>query len=356
MGSERLGVAAVVLFLSASACARAPSTRDAGSDAGGSLDRDDASTRDDGAARPHTVVIDPSEKSWFLSTWGSSSDDRYAAGGTPEEGRIYHFDGKSWTRETLPTDTPLVNWVFGFGPSDVFAVTNAGGVLHFDGDAWTADDTPTNEDLWGVWGAARDDLWAVGGSGSRQAQATLLHYDGENWSEVPTEIDRPGVHAYFKVWGTSARNVYVVGQNGVMQHFNGTSWTELNVGASDDLIALWGTGPKNIVAVGGRSSAIVSRFDGDEWTTKTLFATPGANGIWMRNNRTAHLALTKGYLARLDLESLEVALDPSDEFLDFHAVFGTSDGVLTAVGLNAEASLTHSYEGLVVERDLEASE
>src|SRR5690606_17151491 len=136
------------------------------------------------------------------------------------------FDGREWAEVVLPDETRLVNWLHGFAPDDIFAVTNEGGALHFDGNEWQAMATPTTENLWGIWGAAPDALWAVGGSGETGAKATRLFFDGEAWAEVETSIERPGVRAYFKVWGTAEDNIYIVGQNGVMQHFDGENWTE----------------------------------------------------------------------------------------------------------------------------------
>ena len=89
----------------------------------------------------------------------------------------------------------------------------------------------------------------------------VLHYDGEQWSLAPIpELERPGVRAFFKVWGSGPDDIYAVGQNGAVLHWNGTEFTELGVGVSQDLIGIWGTGPDDVTVVGGRGTAELAHF------------------------------------------------------------------------------------------------
>ena len=78
---------------------------------------------------------------------------------------------------------PLLVWVFGFGPGDVYAVGVGGGVIHYDGVQWTRLDPGTDEDLWGVWGKAPNDIWIVGGNVG-QGEPVILHFDGREWKKA----------------------------------------------------------------------------------------------------------------------------------------------------------------------------
>ena len=184
-----------------------------------------------------TDAFDASDLGWFLSTWGPSADDLYAVGGSLDDGLMMHYDGATWSEVAAIGDVPLLNWVHGLAADDIFVVGNGGTALHWDGALWTPMDTPTEEDLWGVWAAAPDDVYAVGGRGLATAEATILHYDGTAWSavEVP-ELMRPNVFAFFMVWGSAADDVWVVGQRGAVLHYDGTEWTEQLVGTSEDVI------------------------------------------------------------------------------------------------------------------------
>lgn len=312
---------------------------------------------DGGGPTSWAPTFDAASAGWLLNTWGPSPDDLYAVGGTAAKGAVMHFDGTRWSPVTLGVDTPLLNWSFGFGAKDVTIVGAAGTVLHWDGQAWTKQAAPTTQDLWGVWGAAPDDLWAVGGGGLAAGQATLLHYDGATWtSQVLPALQRPNVWQLLKVWGTSAENVYVVGQRGVVLHFSAGAWKEELVGASDDLVSLWGTGPDHIVAVGGRSNGIASVWNGTSWHTESLAPLPGLNGVWMRTPGKAHIAGAYGTLGVLDLATLQVTTADPGTKLDFHSVFGDTQGHLYAVGGNLASANPATYVGLAYTRVLGAEE
>ena len=290
---------------------------------------------------------------WLLSAWAPrGSDQAYAVGGTEDEGLAMRHDGETWERVEFGLEVPLLTWAWGFGDNDVTMVGNEGTIIHYDGDDWTVQPAPTDQNLWGVWGDSPDDLWAVGGRGHDAGEATLLHYDGESWEswEVP-DLERGNVFAFFKVWGTSSDNVYVVGQSGAVLHYDGDDWSELQVGASDDLISLWGTGPDNIVAVGGRNSGVVSVFDGNEWRSGTLPRFPGLNGIWMNEPDRAYAVGVFGTILELDLPSLDVRDETYDTLLDFHGVFGTDQRLIT-VGGNFTRTVP-PYDGIALWRILD---
>lgn len=293
---------------------------------------------------------------WVMNIWGPAPDDLFAVGGAIDQGRILHYDGADATEMTIPSGVPLVNWTFGFGPSDIHAVGNEGTLLHYDGNAWSQVTSPTDQDLWGVWGAASDDVWAVGGTARRAdiAEATLLHYDGSAWSlAVVPPLTPANVAALFKVWGSGPNDVYAVGDVGTVIHYDGTTWSELLVGASDDLVAVWGTGPDNVVAVGGRGNGIVSHWNGSAWRTEFVTPLPGLNGVWIRDPDHAHIVGIRGTVATLDLRTFEFEVEPVDEGRDFHAIFGPGEYVV-AVGGNL--SNPASPEGIAHRRDLASNE
>jgi hypothetical protein len=281
-------------------------------------------------------AFDATETGWLMNAWGPSADEIYAVGGSLEAGTIVRYDGERWRELELPVEVPLLNWAWGFGSDDVHVVGNGGTILHWDGSAWSLVESPTDQDLWGVWGAAPDDVWAVGGT-PRIPDATrpvVIHFDGAAWTEVDLpELMRDAVDSFFKVWGSGPDDVYVVGDKGIVMHWDGAAWEELFVGAADDLVSIWGTGPDDIVAVGGRSNGIVARWDGTEWRSEFLTPLPGMNGVWMREPGVAHIVGLRGTLATLDAETLEVTEQPVDEVRDFHAIFGV-DGEVVAVGGN----------------------
>lgn len=301
------------------------------------------------------AAFDATSTGWLLSVWGSSARDLYVVGGAPDAAAVRHFDGTAWSPVDVGASVPLLNWVFGFGPNDITTVGSGGTILHYNGSVWATQTTTTTEDLWGVWGAAPDDLWAVGGRGREAGQETILHYDGQAWTKIPTPtLTRPNVFAFFKVWGSAADDVYVVGQRGAVLHYDGQTWTEQLVGASEDLISVWGTSKDEVVVVGGRNNGQIAVWNGQQWRHNSLAPLPGINGVWTQTPGFAHIVGVGGTLATINLETFDyVAAPPLDlkSTQDFHAIFGDAGGTVTAVGGNF-IQTTGPYEGIAYQRPL----
>src|SRR6185369_3662252 len=103
-------------------------------------------------------------------------------------------------------------------------------------------------DLEAVWGAASDDVWAVGDGG------TVLHWDGTGWAQVaptPTadatsatkaNTDAPEPGALRGVHGDAAgapATVWVVGDGGVARVFDGKRWQIADADARLTLSGVW---------------------------------------------------------------------------------------------------------------------
>lgn len=302
-------------------------------------------------------AFDAHDVGWLLNVAAVAPSDVWAVGGSPDTGAARHYDGSSWSEVALPSGTPLLNWAMPFASDDVIVVGNAGTVLVWDGASFTREESGTTENLWGVWGASRDDVWAVGGSGFEGSAPTVIHFDGTSWSPATLPaIERANVFAFFKVWGSSADDVWVVGQRGVVLHFDGLVWTEEFVGASDDLIAVWGTGPDHVVMVGGRSNGIVVTWDGTSFVTSNLAPLPGLNGVWLDDERMFHVAGVEGTLATIETPSLVWHDDTLPlTRLAYHSITGDASGRLWAVG-GSLSSVSAPFIGIASTRPRAASE
>jgi hypothetical protein len=274
----------------------------------------------------------------FMSVWGPAPTEVYAVGGQPRlgegsgDGVAFRFDGTAWSELDIP-EGPMLNWVHGT-QGTVWMVGEAGRYVRLDGgEVAESGDVGVDVPLWGVWAAAPDDVWAVGGNArARDGLAAVFHYDGADWSQVALpELDRPGVAALFKVWGTSPDNVFAVGMVGAIVRWDGTAWTQLPSGVGDDLVSLWGRGPDDVVAVGGRGNGVLGRWDGAAFTFERLPGVPGLNGSWMASDGTVLTGGVGGRVLRVDagfeFERLETPVTNP-----IHAVFGFDSGPFFAVG------------------------
>jgi hypothetical protein len=296
-------------------------------------------------------AFDANDTGWLLSLWGPSPDELYAVGGDnqPSRGVVMRRNGEVWSEVELGVEVPLLNWVTGFGADDVIFVGDGGTIVRGDGETWSVQESPTEQDLWGVWGSAPDDVWAVGGVPFPGGAPTIVRFDGEAWTlvETPT-LTRENVFAFFKVWGSGPDDVWVVGQRGVVLRWDGATWTELDAGVTVDLISVWGTGPGRVAMVGGRGSGWIATWNGTELRSVQPPALPGLNGVWMQGD-AIHVAGEQGELARFDFDTLAL----EDEFfpetnLAFHVIYGDGER-LSAVGGNFSAP-NGPFLGIAYER------
>ncbi len=121
------------------------------------------------------------------------------------------------------------------------------------------------------------------------------------------------------------------------------------------LISLWGTGPNDIVAVGGRGNGVVAAWDGSSWRSQSLAPLLGLNGIWMRNDGKAHVVGLRGTTAVLDVATFEYEEIYTDTSLDLHAIYSVGGGPLITVG-GSLASPAPPYRGVALTRPLRDGE
>lgn len=275
--------------------------------------------------------------------WGSGPDDVYVVGGFPDQGTIQHFDGTDWSEETVPT-VPILVWIYGFGPDDIWTVGAGGGVLHRSGGSWEQVDVGTTTDIWGVWGSGPQDVWMVGGN-VNTGEPLLIHYDGTGFTPValdPGQNDR-GATAVFKVFGVDGRT-FVVGQGGLMIEWDGSSWSQLPAGADadQDFVSLWGTGTDDLVAVGGRSGARVATFSGNGWETTAHTGVPGLNAVSVSAAGT-FVGGQSGFVGQWSAEAGITREDgPESTPYDLHAMWHDGENTLYAVG----GQFREPYEGV----------
>jgi hypothetical protein len=159
------------------------------------------------------------------------------------------------------------------------------------GTAPAIDDT-----LQGIWGSSADDIYVVGDSG------TIVHYDGASWSTVATGTTEQNLKA---VWGSSGNDVWTVGDRrnvgGGNYRFtivhgtdNGSTWTDLAVTSGQNLKSIWGSSATDIWAVGDawrsgssdRYTILHTTNGGTSWTNTNTVGTSTPQtlyGVWGPN-------------------------------------------------------------------------
>jgi hypothetical protein len=163
--------------------------------------------------------------------WGSSPDDVWAGS---DFAKIMHWDGTHWSvfDQTYATDG-----LWGSGARDIWGITNNAGIVkHWDGNTWSV--APAIDDLGiarGIAGTASDDVWLTGDLG----QGRILHFDGTRWTRAWSGATARAPNG---VWAHARNDAWVVGTNGLVLHWDGMTWSEVQTGTKRALIAVWGGG------------------------------------------------------------------------------------------------------------------
>ena len=91
-------------------------------------------------------------------------------------------------------------------------------ILYYDGKTW---DCIYNGGIWlnSIYGFDWNDIFVAGDNG------VILHYDGNSWTKQESNI----THSLNRIWGSSRDNVYVSGDYGTILHYNGEKWTKYNM-------------------------------------------------------------------------------------------------------------------------------
>lgn len=158
-----------------------------------------------------------SEDVILISLWGTSSTDIYALGFDNATGDLatLHYDGTDWAQMDtgLPASTTFPSNVWGSAATGIFIAGDDGLILYYDGTAWTQMDTGIYDYIDCIWGSASDDVYALSGW-----DGIIFHYDGESWTQVTIAPDSISLNG---IWGSSATNIFIVGDDGLIIHHGG---------------------------------------------------------------------------------------------------------------------------------------
>jgi len=187
---------------------------------------------------------------WSVEDVGTSNHEGVGGTGPGEVivvgwGGSWHYDGSDWSFEEPPGNVRL-NDVYVDG-SEAVAVGEDGAVVRRSGDGtWTAVTVDTTVSLHGVSGTSMDDVWGVGNDG------VVIHYDGSDWTTTTIGTSQ----ALWAVYAAESDKVCVVGSGGVARRWDGENWNDLPTGVSNNLYAVHGEDGDDLWAVGNRGAVL----------------------------------------------------------------------------------------------------
>jgi hypothetical protein len=269
------------------------------------------------------------------AVWAADSHDAWAVG---QGGAILHWDGNRWSAVAAPVSVDL-SAVSGRSPTDVWAAGAAGTLVHWDGTLWTSftwPDAGTGDALESVWVASATQAWAVGSPG-------ILQWDGTTWTPVAGMPSR-----FFGVWGAASDDVWAVGPADSVEyptgrtpsaHWDGTSWTfrkqppmmsnaDPNA-PGPDLTSVWGSGHDDVWATNDAAGPW-QHWDGSSWSYAT---TPSVDSATSRLGGGTAGSVFAG-LWQIDGASwVDRSTDASSVWVNGMWMASASDGWLVAGGI-----------------------
>ncbi len=300
---------------------------------GCTADKESAATDDSSATGAGWVAVGSGLPSAIFCVGGTSATDVWAVGADNGSGPyVQHWDGSAWTQLQTGTTGDLW-WVRVIG-DHVYMVGAGGQVYVHDpatgtGAATVLDETVT---FYGVWGTSEQDIWAVGGRPELGSDGgTIYHYDGAAWTQAVIPAEAAAGLAMFKVFGSSATDVWAVGSTGIALHWDGAAWTLDATTGTRNLFTVHG---KDGVyyAVGGFSTGTILRHDGAGWTDETPVMAPQFNGVHALNADVALATGNTGAIWLRDADGWREDTRRPQLFEDFHAAWADPDGGLWAAG------------------------
>jgi hypothetical protein len=179
----------------------------------------------------------------------------------------------------------------------------------------------TSNELDGVWCNTASDIWAVG------LNNTIVHYNGEHWALPVTGLSSA---SYAGVFGTSGTDVWAVGSSGRAVHWNGTAWSRISTGSSANLTDVWGSASNNFYAAGNGGVAL--HYNGTSWSTINLPGNVSGNlhSVWGSDASNVYLVGDGGTILFYNGSKWSAIKSPTTQTL--LSVWGTSASNVYAAG------------------------
>lgn len=267
----------------------------------------------------------------LTSVWGASERDVWAVGSDAGSGPlVLHFDGRGFARFETGVAADLW-WVFGFEDGPVFLGGSGGTIVRIDDGKSAVMQTPGTGTVFGLWGTAPDDMWAVGGAEGGADGAFVWRLVGERWlpaGDFPTELGAD--RALWKVWGQGPDDVWSVGTSGLALHAAEGSFEVDDLGGGESLFTVHAAAGR-FVAVGGIVSGLLYENEGNGWQRVDEGTLPGLTGVHMTSSNEGFAVGRFGaFVERRQGAWREAAGPQTNETL--HAVWVDPRGGIWSVG------------------------
>jgi hypothetical protein len=198
-----------------------------------------------------------------------------------------------WTQYSIPTESNLTG-AYVVSNNEIYVIGTY--LYRFNGTSWNKVKVtiPGGRELgfpdYSMFGISSSDMWIVKGS-------ILHHYIGNGLADEHRQYE--GIRA---CWGISSSDMFFVGLNGMIVHFDGTTFTKMTSPTTKDLRSIWGTSHNDVWACGANLSTgetTILHYDGVSWKEDELALTgsaqtSGLSATWSCDSAGHKFATTSG--------------------------------------------------------------
>ncbi len=251
-------------------------------------------------------------------------------------------------------DIAIINDTDAWAVGEIYENDSTGtyNAIHWDGKKWNYKKLFYNYNgqnifgsIYGVYAFSDSDVWFGEGS--------MIHWDGNNYlslsniNEFPSKVNR--------ICGTSASNLYVIGNNGNIAFYDGQSWLKIESGTTEDLFDIYSNDGKTIYASGGNFNTydgVLLKGENNRWqiVNEGKILNPNelfhpyfaglAKTVWVSNTNTVYFGGNLLYRYKFGQYQLMKSLqgnyingDVNGEYFGFISqVRGTADNDIFMVG------------------------
>lgn len=262
-----------------------------GTDCGGVCERCDhcaTATVPDSSCYCNVEWLTPATPTSFSSSFALSDSAAILSG---QGGHVLWWDGARFTHGFVGNTTH--DAAGGTGPDDIWLAGTE--IWHWDGAVWTKHIPLGNVSFRALHARTTTDVWGVGNQGG------IYHYDGTSWSVASPFATTP---ILVGVYALAANDILVAGYDGSLNRWNGATLTPVAGAAFTGIQSMAAVSPTEVYILGSTTgSQTVFRWNGSTFTdlAATITATDavttdGPDSVWLLGgDEVAHYTSTAGW-------------------------------------------------------------
>ncbi|MFI5235978.1 MAG: hypothetical protein ACHQXA_09725 [Gemmatimonadales bacterium] len=217
-------------------------------------------------------------------------------------GDIRRYHGTTWTTAN-PGGFLRVASLAVFSGGTAAALDTAGQFSIWDGSSWSF--APTFANARAIWGIDTTHMVMLEYNPALSGTSYVSH--GYPFGSFAPTANPGGVNTPLNaVWGMSDTDFWIVGNGGVVLHYNGTSYTSFAPGTSEDLLATTGTGNSDLWVAG--TGGYLAHWNGSAWTScGGSLGSSTVTSLWAVGAGAAYAGQANGAVTLVDAPCTPVA-------------------------------------------------